>query len=215
MIRKARMLALAGGVALTTTIALIASPAAAATTTTPVNFDCRAVPSIGSPEHVTLGGTVQGDAPETVAAGSTFETVLAPDPMTVLTEAGGHTVRNIRNLRLTVAVSNGAALASAALTGGSGLGTEPPTLTQAGNAVTVTVPGPLAGGATFQLPALHMTLTASGTAGTAVTTHVAGTSYDDPGLTFIAKVKVLVSNVDVPTSCFPNPSPTLTTTTIQ
>jgi len=78
----------------------------------------------------------------------------------------------------------------------------------------VTVPGPIPGGATFQLPALHLTLSASGASGTAIATRLSGTSYSDPGLTFSATVRAGIFTVNVPTSCFPNPSPVLTSTTI-
>ncbi len=135
--------------------------------------------------------------------------------MTVPTTAGGYSVNNLRGLLLKVPVPQGATVDAATLTGGSNLGTDTPTVSQADGVVTVTVPGPLAGGATFQLPALHLTLTATGAAGTTIDTRLAGTGYDDPGLTFTANVKVGFFPVNVPTSCFANPSPTFTSTTIS
>jgi dehydratase len=214
MTRLARpigLLSIAGAFALATTLGL-AAPALAAPV--PVPFDCQAKPPIGSPQQLTLDGTVQADAPATVDAGGSFEASLAPDPMTVPTEAGGYAVNKLTNLRLQVPVPQGSTFQSATLTGGSNLGTGVPTATQADNVVTVTVPGPIAGGATFQLPALHLGLAATGAAGTTIDTRVAGTSYADPGLTFAANVQVGFFAIDVPTSCFGNPSPVLTSTTI-
>jgi dehydratase len=149
-----------------------------------------------------------------VTAGATFQVTLAPDPMTVPPEAGGYAVDKLTKLALKVPVPQGSTYQSATLTGGSGLGNGTPTVTQSGGVVTIGIPGPIAGGATFQLPALHLTLTASGAAGTTVESKVSGASYDDPGLTFIATVKVGIFPIDVPTSCFPNPSPVLTSTAI-
>lgn len=214
MTRLARPIGLlsAAGIALAATLGL-AAPAHAAPV--PVPFDCQATPPIGSPQQLTLEGSVQADAPATVAAGASFEATLAPDPMTVPAEAGGYAVNKLTNLRLHVPVPAGSTFQSATLTGGSNLGNGVPTVSQADNLVTVTVPGPIAGGATFQLPALHLTLTATGEAGTAIETRLKGTSYADPGLTFTATVQVGIFPVDVPTSCFGNPSPVLTSTTIE
>jgi dehydratase len=190
----------------------VAAPASAATV--PVTWDCQAKPPIGSPEQLPLDNSVQADAPATVEAGGSFEAVLAPDPTTVPPEAGGYTVNNLRNLTLSVPVPAGATYQSATLTGGSNLGTGIPSVAQSGNVVTVTVPGPLAGGSTFQLPALHLTLVAAGAAGTTIDTRLAGTSYTDPGMTFTANVQAGPFPVNVPTSCYANPSPTLTSTAI-
>ena len=78
--------------------------------------------------------------------------------------------------------------------------------------VTVTFDGPIAGGATFELPTItaHLTAGASGT----VDSSLYGTSYDDPGLTFTAVVSSIIGDISAPTSCFPNPSPVLTSTTV-
>jgi dehydratase len=207
----ARLLTRAGTLALVPVLAL-ATPALAATA---VTYDCQATPSLGSPQQLTIDASVQADAPATVAAGSTFEVVLTTDPMTVPASAGGYSVVFIRDLRLTVPVPAGSTYGSATLTGGSGLGTQQPTTSVADGVVTVTVPGPIAGGATFQLPTLHLTLTATGATGTTIDTSLGGTSYANPGLTFTATVSLGFFGLDVPTSCYPNPSPTLTSTAIQ
>jgi dehydratase len=215
MRRFARPLGLvsaAGAVALAAAIAL-ASPASAATV--PVTFDCEAHPPIGSPTQFTLDSTIQADAPATVAAGATFEATLAPDAMVVPSQTAGYNVNELKDLTLQIPVPANSTYQAATLTGGSNLGTGTPTVDEADNVVTVTVPGPLAGGSTVTLPVLHLTLVASGAAGTTIETHLAGTSYIDPGLRFTANVKVSFFTVDVPTSCFANPAPTFTSTTIE
>jgi dehydratase len=205
-------MSLAGGLAVAATMALM--PAASAAATVPVKLDCQGRPPIGGPQQLPLDATIQADAPATVAPGGTFEVVIAPDPMEVPAEAAGNKVNNLRDLLMRVPVPAGSTIQSATLTGGSNLGTGEPTATPVGDLVSVLVPGPLKGGSTIQLPALHLTLTATGEAGTTIESKLAGTSYDDPGLGFTANVKALFFDVDVPTSCFPNPSPTFTTTTI-
>lgn len=209
--RPIGLLSSAGAFALATTLTL-ASPASAAPAA--VAFDCQAKPPIGAAQQLTLDNSVQADAPATVASGATFEITLAPDAMTVPAQAGGYNVTKLQNLALKVPVPAGSTFGSVTLTGGSNLGGTP-TASQDGDVVTVNIPGPIAGGATFQLPALHLTLTAAGAAGSAIETRLSGTSYDSPGLTFTATVSVGIFPIDVPTSCFPNPSPTLTTTTIE
>jgi dehydratase len=209
--RPIGLLSLAGALALAAT--MLAQPAAVAAANVPVSFDCQARPPIGSPQQLTLATSIQADAPATVAAGGTFEAVLAPDSMTVPAEAGGYKVNKLQNAVLKVPVPAGSTLQSATLTGGSNLGS-PPSVSVASNVVTVKVPGPLAGGSTIQLPALHLVLTASGGSGTTIATRLAGTSYADPSLTFTANVKFGIFSVNVPASCFANPSPTFTSTTI-
>jgi dehydratase len=206
------LLAVAGALGLATMVAVV-SPAAAAPV--PVAFDCQARPPIGGPQQLPLTTSIQAEAPATVAAGGTFEASLAPDPITVPPQAGGFAVNKLTNLVLKVPVPQGSTFQAASLTGGSNLGSGIPTVSQADNVVTVTVPGPLAGGSTFQLPVLHLTLTASGAPGTQVETRLAGTGYDDPGMTFTANVQVGIFPIDVPTFCFANPSPTFTSTGID
>src|SRR6266536_3093272 len=94
--RPIGLLSVAGGLVLAAPLTL--APSASAASTVPVTFDCQARPPIGSPQQLTLSTSIQADAPETVAAGGTFEATLAPDPMTVPTTAGGYSVNNLRGL---------------------------------------------------------------------------------------------------------------------
>jgi dehydratase len=207
---RTSILSIAGAVALA--VVFTAAPASAATTA--VVFDCQATPPVGSPAQLTLNIPVQSTAPETAAAGATFDAVVAPDPVAVPAEAAGATITNIRNIVLTAPVPANATLAAVTLTGGSNLGATPPTVAVANGVISLTIPGPIVGGTTFQLPALNLSLVASGTVDSTIQTKLGGTSYADPGLTFTANVHVFVFDLDVPASCFPNPSPVFTSTTI-
>src|SRR6266542_1035081 len=205
--RPIGLLSAAGLLALASLGAMV-SPASAATV--PVAFDCQARPPIGAPQQLTLATSVEANAPAAVAAGTAFEVSVAPDPMTVPSEVSGYTVNKLTNLALKFPVPEGSTFQSATLTGGSNIGRGTPTVSRSGNVVTMKIPGPVAGGSTFQLPVLHVTLVASGQPGTTIDTRVAGSSYDDAGLTFTTNVKVAFFSVDVPTRCFANPSPTFT-----
>jgi dehydratase len=216
MRRFARPLGLvsaAGAVALAA--ALILAPPASAATAVPVTLNCEAHPPVGSPTQFTLDSTIQADGPASVAAGATFDVTLAPDALVVPTQTAGFNVNELKNLSLQIPVPANSTYQAATLSGGSNLGKGTPTVEEADNVVTVTVPGPLAGGSTVTLPVLHLTLVASGAAGTTIETHLAGTSYIDPGMRFTANVQVSFFTVDVPTSCFANPAPTFTSTTIE
>ena len=180
-----------------------------------VSWNCEARPPIGAPQYLTLGAAVEAVAPATVAPGQAFEISLTPQPATVPATANGFPVNNLANLQLRVPVPAGTTLTGVTLTGGVNLGDAVPAVAEAGGVVTLTVPGPLAGGSAIQLPAIHLALTATGEAGTAVTTRLAGTSYADPGLTYVANVKTIFGNFDVPAGCFADPSPVLSSTAIQ
>lgn len=187
---------------------VVVAPTAAAATD--IVYDCRGNTPFGA-EYMTLNQTVDATAPATVAPGGALDIVVDPAPNQVPTEAAGYTVREVRNFTLKVPVPTNSTLRGVTLTGGSGLGSTP-TWSQSGGVVTVSFAGPIAGGATFELPTItaHLTAGASG----AIQSTLYGTSYDNPGLTFTAVVSTFIGNVSVPTSCFPNPNPVLTSTTI-
>jgi dehydratase len=198
---------LVGGLA---TIAFAAGPASAADTS--VNFDCQATPPIGSAQDFTLAADVTGTAPASVTAGSAFQVTLAPGSMTVPSSVNGYTVNSISNIQLDLPVPANATLTGESLSGGSGLGGTP-SVSVSGGDIVVTVPGSVSGGSTFTLPTLTLDLTA-GSSGSTIATEIAGTSYSDPGLTFTANVTDIFS-VNVPTACYPSPSPTLTSTSVS
>lgn len=197
----------AAGVAL---IGLAAGPASAADT--PLTFDCQATPPGGSPQPSTLDAGINGAAPASVTSGSAFQATLTPDPLTIATTSNGFTVNSISDLRLSVAVPSGATLTGESLSGGSGV--PGATVAVSGGDIVVSVPGPIAGGATITLPTLTLDLTA-GASGGSVQTQVAGTGYTDPGLTFTSNVTVNLTTADVPSACYVPNSPALTTSTVD
>ncbi|KAH8898881.1 hypothetical protein GQ53DRAFT_360501 [Thozetella sp. PMI_491] len=180
-----------------------------------VDWDCQANPPIGSSQQLSLGSTIDGQAPTSVLPGDVFEIVLAPEPLAIPGSAAGYHLNNLRNVKLSIPVPAGTTFNGVTLTGGSSTGGTP-SVAQSGGVITLSVPGKISGGSTFQFPALHLSLIATGAAGTTIIAKAAGTSYGSPGLQFTANVNVSPGiDVDVPAKCFPNPSPTLTTTTVN
>ncbi len=184
-----------------------AQPALAATD---INYDCQADTPLGT-QQVSLTQTVDASAPATVAPGGTLDVVVDPAPNQVPSEAAGQTVKEIKTFALKVPVPANASLSGVDLSGGSNLGGTPQA-SASGGIITITFPGPIAGGSTFELPTItaHLTAGASG----AIESTLYGTSYDDAGLTFTTVVSTFLGDISAPTSCFPNPNPVLTSTTI-
>ncbi len=187
----------------------LAAPASAATT---VTFDCRADAPIVGPQQVSLNQDTEVTAPATVAPGGAFDVVIDPAPNTVPSDVSGNKVKNINTFALKFPIPANSTYVSADLTGGSGLGSTAPTIAVANGVATLSFPGPIAGGAAFELPTVTAHLTA-GQSGT-IETKLSGTSYSDPGLTFKAVASTIIGDLTAPTACFPNPSPVFTTTTI-
>jgi dehydratase len=187
----------------------LAAPASAATT---VTFDCQADAPIVGPQQVSLNQDTDVTAPATVAPGGAFDVVIDPAPNTVPSEVSGNTVKNINTFALKFPIPANSTYVGADLAGGSGLGDTAPAIAVADGVATLSFPGPIAGGATFELPTITAHLTA-GQSGT-IETKLSGTSYSDPGLTFKAVASTIIGDVTAPTACFPSPSPVFTTTTI-
>lgn len=187
----------------------LAAPASAATT---VTFDCQADAPIVGPQQVSLNQDTDVTAPATVAPGGAFDVVIDPAPNTVPSQVSGNTVKNINTFALKFPIPANSTYVGADLAGGSGLGDTAPAIAVADGVATLSFPGPIAGGATFELPTITAHLTA-GQSGT-IETKLSGTSYSDPGLTFKAVASTIIGDVTAPTACFPSPSPVFTTTTI-
>jgi len=75
------------------------------------------------------------------------------------------------------------------------------------------MPGQINAGTTFTPPAVTINVTA-GAAGTTIVSKYAGTSYTNPGMKQTTNISLL-GNRDVASSCYANPSPTLTSTTVS
>ncbi|GLY53728.1 cyclase [Lentzea sp. NBRC 102530] len=187
---------------------LFATNASAAPQT--VTYKLRAS-AVGQTSDFTLDQGLDASAPATVAPNGAVVVTIDPALNKVPAEAGGRQVREIKGLALRLPVPANSTFTSASLSGGSGLGGTP-TVALQGNDVVLSVPGPIKGGADFELPTVTITLQAGGT-GT-ITTKLGGTSYDAPGLTFTAVVSVIGFPVNAAAKGYPDPSPVLTTTTI-
>ncbi|WP_216216196.1 cyclase [Amycolatopsis aidingensis] len=192
-------------------IAALATPATAESFD--ITFDCRADAPIVGPQQVSLSQATEVTAPATVAPGGELDVVVDPAPNTVPAEVSGYTVKEVKDFALEIPIPANSTYVDAVLSGGSGIGDTPPVIEVADGVATVSFPGPIAGGAEFELPTVTATL-AAGESGT-IETRLGGTSYDDPGLTFTAVATVGFIDIEAPTVCFPNPSPTLSTTTIS
>lgn len=176
-----------------------------------VNFKVRAT-ALGQSAEFTLDQVIDATAPATVAPGATFDVVADPAPDTMPSEASGYQVVEIKNLALKVRVPANAKYLSAKLEGGSGLNSTP-TIGIVGNDIVLRVPGPIKGGAEYELPVVTVTVQAGGT-GT-IESRISGTSYDQPGLTFVATIIAFGFRIDANAGGYPDPSPVLTSTVIS
>jgi dehydratase len=188
-------------------LAVVSAPQALAATD--INFDCQASTPLGN-QTSSLVQVVDATAPATVAPGAAFDVVVDPAPGQVPSQANGFTVKNVNTFTLRVPVPSNATLTGIDLAGGSNLGGTP-TSSVSGGVITIQFPGPIAGGSTYELPTItaHLTAGASGV----IESTLGGTSYANPGLTFTTVVS-FIGDITAPTSCFPNPNPVLTSTTI-
>ncbi|MFC7613661.1 cyclase [Actinokineospora soli] len=196
------------GLAMAAVAVLAFAPSAAAVAYN-ANFACQGSTPMG-PQNFNFAQSAEVTAPATVAPGAAFSIVIDPAPNTIPSSVNGYTVRRVENLALKVPIPANSTYVSATLSGGSNVGTT--NISVSGGVATITATGPIAGGATFELPTVTANLTA-GASGT-IQTKLYGTSYSDPGLTFTAVVASFLGNINVPTKCYPNPNPVITTTTI-
>ncbi|GDY30462.1 hypothetical protein [Gandjariella thermophila] len=207
--RRATGARLLAGLALAVVPLLGLTPSAAAAQT--VTYHLRST-AAGQTADSTLTVSVEATQPATVAPGGALSVTLATGPITVPSSANGYTIREIKDIRLNIPVPANSTYGSCSLSGGANVGSGTPSCSQAAGTVTVTVPGPIAGGATATLPTLTLNLTA-GDSGM-ISTRLGGTGYSDPGLTFTAVVLVLGFPVNAPTNGYPDPNPVLASTTI-
>jgi dehydratase len=196
-------------VAMLTAVALVANGSPAAAT---VVFRCRATAANQSGTF-SLNQVISARAAATVHPGEPLDIVLDPSPNRIPASVGGHTVKTVTDLVLSIPVPAYAAYRTARLTGsGAGLHSIP-TVGLGGRTVVVKVPGPIHGGGIFELPVLTLSLTA-GSAGQVVS-RIGGVSYDRPGLTATAMIGGPFGiAVRAATRCYPAPNPVLTVTMI-
>nr|WP_042194285.1 hypothetical protein [Kibdelosporangium sp. MJ126-NF4]CEL21219.1 putative cyclase-dehydratase [Kibdelosporangium sp. MJ126-NF4]CTQ96215.1 putative cyclase-dehydratase [Kibdelosporangium sp. MJ126-NF4] len=176
-----------------------------------INYQVRAT-ALGQNAELTLNQDADSNAPASAAPGSALTVTIDPAPNTVPSSGGGYQIREIKDIALKMPVPANSTFVSAGVSGGSGLGSTPPTIGREGNDVVLKVAGPLKGGAAFELPTVTLNLTA-GSSGT-IESKLGGTSYDAPGLTFTTVIVAAGFPVNAATVAYPNPSPVLTSTTI-
>jgi dehydratase len=207
MLLTPRRLVTAAALALVPVLAFGTTASAANQT---ITYKVRAS-ALGQTAELDLTQGIDSTAPATVAPGGALQVVIDPAPNTVPATGGGYTIREINTVVLKLPVPANSTFVSASLSGGAGLGATPPTVGLEGTNVVLKVAGPLAGGASFELPTVTLNLTA-GASGT-IETKLGGTSHSAPGLTFNAVV-VVVFPVTAPATAYPDPNPVLTSTTI-
>ncbi|MEH3131290.1 MAG: hypothetical protein PGN27_15170 [Mycolicibacterium neoaurum] len=178
--------------------------AGVANAATSVNWSCQGT-VLGVSQTSSMNTSVDGTAPASVTAGSPVTIILTPGSSSVPSSASGFTVTNISNLKMIIPVPANSTFVSTSTSGGTVSGSA----ALVGSDVVLTVPGPISGGSSFTPPAVTINLTAN--APGTITSKYAGTSYSSPGMTMTTRVS---PGINVATSCYPNPSPTLTTTNV-
>ncbi|WP_279582500.1 hypothetical protein [Fodinicola feengrottensis] len=149
----------------------------AASATQTAMYKCQAT-AVGQTADFTLNQDLDASAPATVAAGGAVAVVIDPASNQIPGSAGGYTIKNVQDLSLNIPVPANATFVSATLVGGSGLNSTP-TVALSGSNVVLSVPGPVNGGSTFELPTITLNLTAGGS-GT-ITSQLGGTPAGRPG----------------------------------
>jgi dehydratase len=181
-----------------------------ATTMASISYSCQANTPIGR-QSFTLNATARASAPDTVAPGGSLSLSVTGGSATLPRSVHGLTVNSLSNVVLKLPVPTNSSYVSSTLSGGSAnLGAT--RATQSGGVITVSAPGPIAGGAAFTLPTATLNLTAG--ASGAIQSSLGGTSFENPGLTGTASVSFLFLRTNIAISCFPSPNRPLTTTTI-
>jgi dehydratase len=201
------------GIATLALATVLGAATAATAATQDVTYNLQTT-AVGMTVNSTMTFSVTATQPASVASGAAFTDVLSTGSITVPSSSNGYTIKQIQDIKLRIPVPSNSTYVSAALSGGSGLGSAKPTLAQSGGTITITVPGPIAGGKTFTLPTLTLNLKA-GSSGTTVSTTLSGTSYSNPGLTFTAVSSVIGIPINGSSVGYPSPSPVLGTTAIS
>ncbi|OKI29929.1 hypothetical protein A6A25_29920 [Saccharothrix sp. CB00851] len=180
-----------------------AVPAQAATTT--VAFNCR---TVENGTWVPINGhkrLYDVTAPAAVAPGEVFEIVIDPAPTTT----NATYLKAMKDVTTVYQLGGGAHPLSIRLTGGSNIGTAPTWAVLYGGRLTVTTPGPIIGGQTYDLPTVTVKLIAPNK-GT-VTSAPGGTSFSDLGFHF--QRQVVGDDAWGPGQCYPDPTQLVTFTT--
>ena len=178
---------------------------------TPLSLTCRAVAGIIQRVNpMENGAVVLG--PETVGSGDEFTVSVTLDPIDVPTVGDGFPIVGLYDYKVNFKIPEGTELVSATWSGGANLGAGLPTIAAtSGGVVTLSTPGPFAPGTSVVLPTVELTLTATAAPGSLVAVSLAGSSYADPTMRFVAKADVLGNITDGTTTCYLPVNPVLAT----
>lgn len=181
----------------------VAAPASATEATATVPFLCRTMENGG---WVPINGhkrVYDASAPVTVLPNQTFKIVIDPAPTTT----NATYLKAMKDVT-TVFQLGGAYLFSVQLNGGSNIGTAPSKATYSGGKLTVTTPGPIIGGQTYDLPTVTLNVVAP--ASGKVTSAPGGSSFTDLGFHF--QRQVVGDDAWGPGQCYPDPAQPVTFT---
>jgi len=130
---------------------------------------------------------------------------------TIPASVSGFTVKNINTFALKIPIPANSTYVSSTLTGGSGLGSTAPKITLASGVRDAELPGPMAGGAAFQLPTITVNLKAGELGHDPDQARRHQLHQPGPDLQHRGQCVLRHHRAD---ACYPNPSPVFTTTTI-
>lgn len=200
--RRSRSVVLLLVTALVASVGILAgspAPAGAAIVNTQaaLTLTCTATPPVVAPLTVTQELTVDIEHPDAIPR-NTVETVrISQPPLTVPTDLDGNTVINLNSIQAQFKLSSQFRVDSFTTVGGDVPASV--NVTPTGD-ITFSVPGPLLGGQTYQLPEIVLDVRAVGTVGTSGTV-----SFSTFSLIARAQLPIIGAN-NVPVNC-PTPSP--------
>jgi len=190
-------------------------PAPVTTTTLPPSgahtaytWDCQAA----GIQQVDIDGGITVDAPATVGQGQDFTIDYVIDQITIPSSGGGVGISAVGGWTFTFTMPTNATFVGASVSGGQGYsGTA--SVAESGGQIVFSISGEAPANGTVDYPVISVTMNASGTPGSVIETSVGGTSYGDPGLSFVSAI---VGIGPVSTVCFPYaPAPIFSSTTID
>jgi hypothetical protein len=195
-------------------------PAQADTVSVPLTCQTSGIPIIGSQtSNATQGITVTAPTQITQNTSDTWQYQSAVTSQS--SDLGsGATLNYIHQLQVKLPLpANATRIAGPTLTPGFGYQTSSgqPSVSVVGSNIILSVPGPINSNTSFQLPKVSVTFQATGANLSSIQTFFGGTSYSDPGLSFLANATLpapISSTENLPTACFPTSSPPLSSTLI-
>lgn len=170
---------------------------------TPFNMTCSA--NVAGTDYPFLQpASVNVEAPALVNQGDSFFATVAPGPFVVPANVQGFDVTSMSAVAIRFPISPNAQFQDSVLSAGLLIGTGIPSVKIEGNFLVYRVPGPLAAGATIQMPKVRVKFKATGAPGSTI-------EFRMTNMTAVAKVGVF----DIPNNCTPNsPNPLFWSTSI-